>query len=84
MGKEGEKYKQVMYWEKEMDTLGLKEREGREKRILRTIKSKSWWKAGEMWGNLLRSAPHIYFGLKIKSYQYLGHYRRFRFIHGSY
>ena len=35
-------------------------------------------------GNLLRSVPHIYFGLKIKSYQYLGHYRRFRFIHGSY
>ena len=39
MGEKGEKYKQVMYWEKEMDTLGLKEREGREKRILRTIKS---------------------------------------------
>ena len=38
-----------------------------------------WW-----WGNLLRSVPHIYFGLKIKSYQYLGHYGRFRFIHGSY
>ena len=37
-----------------------------------------------IWGNLLRSVPHIYFGLKIKSYQYLGHYRRFRFIHGSY
>ena len=36
------------------------------------------------WGNLLRSVPHIYFGLKIKSYQYLGHYRRFRFLHGSY